>query len=432
MPPGPPLHHGLDSRRQAQGTRPDRGQGAALSGRPALEPGRPGQGLRPDRRRTPIRQRTPRHPGSLSAAPRTISTSGGPRWEWDPSPTTRRSCTAETNQTDQWTLARGREPCATCQARRRFLIAAAAPPPGPGKPGGWPRSPCCYRAPSSGCGPGARSRTRRMPPRQALPERSSRPLWPRARGSRSSRSSSCSSRRRPRDEQEPERLLFPWWAKTAGVLLALGLLVTPFVVLLSLKVRKHTPVPPVAHLVNPVSRSQPPNAAAQSSAWPLIAGLVIAIAGVLTLTCLTRRRRLPGRPQNRVDRAVGLAEGLAAGSAALQANHEPPAAIIACYAAMEQGFAAAGSAPAAADTPVEVLARATAAGIVRSGSAEVLTGLFRRARYSDEPMTSADSAAAATALVQGGRDRPGPDGADNQDTESNYEKTLLRKCRHDQ
>ena len=172
--------------------------------------------------------------------------------------------------------------------------------------------------------------------------------------------------RRPRDEQEPERLLFPWWAKTAGVLLALGLLVTPFVVLLSLKVRKHTPVPPVAHLVNPVSRSQPPNAAAQSSAWPLIAGLVIAIAG----------------------------------SAALQANHEPRAAIIACYAAMEQGFAAAGSAPAAADTPVEVLARATAAGIVRSGSAEVLTGLFRRARYSDEPMTSADSAAAATALVQ--------------------------------
>jgi hypothetical protein len=206
--------------------------------------------------------------------------------------------------------------------------------------------------------------------------------------------------RRPHDDPEPERLILPWWAKTAGVLLAFGLLVTPFVVLLSLKVRKHTPVPPVAHLVNPVSRSQPPNAAAQSSAWPLIAGLVIAIAVVLTLTWLTRRRRLPGRPQNRVDRAVGLAEGLAAGSAALQANHEPREAIIACYAAMEQGFAAAGSAAAAADTPTEVLARATAAGIVRSASAQVLTGLFRRARYSAEPMTPADSAAAATALAQ--------------------------------
>src|ERR1039457_616140 len=150
--------------------------------------------------------------------------------------------------------------------------------------------------------------------------------------------------RRPRDEQEPERLLFPWWAKTAGVLLALGLLVTPFVLLLSLKVRKHTPVPPVAHLVNPVSRSQPPNAAAQSSAWPLIAGLVIAIAG----------------------------------SAALQANHEPRAAIIVCYAAMEQGFAAAGSAAAAADTPAEVLARATAAGSVRAGAAAGVAGPLRR------------------------------------------------------
>ena len=92
--------------------------------------------------------------------------------------------------------------------------------------------------------------------------------------------------------------------------------------------------------------------------------------------------------------------GLAAGSAALQANHEPRAAIIACYAAMEQGFAAAGSAPAAADTPAEVLARATGAGIVRPGPAEVLTGLFRRARYSAEPITPADSGAAATALAQ--------------------------------
>src|ERR1035437_6757570 len=54
--------------RQGQGTRPDRGPGAALSGRPALEPGRPGQGHRPDRRRTAVRQGTPRHPDSLSTA----------------------------------------------------------------------------------------------------------------------------------------------------------------------------------------------------------------------------------------------------------------------------------------------------------------------------------------------------------------------------
>lgn len=59
---------------------------------------------------------------------------------------------------------------------------------------------------------------------------------------------------------------------------------------------------------------------------------------------------------------------------------------------MERGFAAAGSVPAAAsDTPAEVLARATGAGLVRSGPAVRMAGLFRRARYSSEPMTSADS-----------------------------------------
>jgi hypothetical protein len=205
--------------------------------------------------------------------------------------------------------------------------------------------------------------------------------------------------RRPRDQEEPERLFFPWWAKTAGVLLALGLLVTPLVVLFTLKARKHAPVPPLGPLVNPLSRAQPPNAPAHSSPWPLIAGMVIAVAAVLILTLLTRRRRLPAH-RNRVDRVAALAQALAAGSAALHASHEPRAAIIACYAAMEQGFAAAGSAPAAADTPAEVLARATAAGIVKPGPAEVLTGLFRRARYSAEPMTSADSDAAATALTR--------------------------------
>jgi hypothetical protein len=47
-----------------------------------------------------------------------------------------------------------------------------------------------------------------------------------------------------------------------------------------------------------------------------------------------------------------------------------------------------------------VLTRATDAGIVRPGPAEVLTDLFRRARYSTEPMTAADTHAAAAALTQ--------------------------------
>ena len=99
------------------------------------------------------------------------------------------------------------------------------------------------------------------------------------------------------------------------------------------------------------------------------------------------------------------------GSAALTANTDPREAIVACYAAMEHGFAAAGSVPAAADTPAEVLARATDAGIVSPGPAEVLTALFRRARYSTEPMPAKAAHAAAAALAQlradlGDRDEP--------------------------
>jgi len=47
-----------------------------------------------------------------------------------------------------------------------------------------------------------------------------------------------------------------------------------------------------------------------------------------------------------------------------------------------------------------VLTRASDAGLVRSDSAAVLTGLFRRARYSSQPMTTADSDAAAGALAR--------------------------------
>jgi hypothetical protein len=121
---------------------------------------------------------------------------------------------------------------------------------------------------------------------------------------------------------------------------------------------------------------------------------------VITLTLLGRRRR--ARPQDGTHRTrlATLLASLTAGSDALGAGGEPRAAIIACYAAMERGFAAAGSAPALADTPAEVLVRATRAGLVRPGPAETLTGLFRRARYSTNPMTGADSLLAADALAE--------------------------------
>lgn len=206
-------------------------------------------------------------------------------------------------------------------------------------------------------------------------------------------------RQRKKKGEEDQRRLppFPWWAKTLAVLVALAVLITPYVALVSRNARRKPPIPVLTYPGVPLSGAGKLAAPGSGSAWPVIAGMAIAIGVVLTLAVLSRRRHSYDRPRNRV---AALSESLAAGSAALEAGGEPREAIIACYAAMERGFAAAGSAPGAADTPAEVLARATDADLIRSASAEVLTSLFRRARYSAEPMTSADADAAASALAQ--------------------------------
>jgi Domain of unknown function (DUF4129) len=200
------------------------------------------------------------------------------------------------------------------------------------------------------------------------------------------------------DEDDDERPYIPWWAKALGVLLAVAALVTPFAVLLTRKPRTTGPRPLPGGLAG--GGLIRPAAPSHSSAWPLITGMVIAILVVLTLAVLSRRRRSARTPSAGRRRLAALLDSLAAASEALTAGQEPRAAIIACYAAMERGFAAAGSAPAAADTPAEVLARATRVGLVRAAPAETLTGLFRQARYSTQPMTSTDSRVAADALTE--------------------------------
>ena len=137
------------------------------------------------------------------------------------------------------------------------------------------------------------------------------------------------------------------------------------------------------------------------SAWPLLVTLAVGAlaAGVL----IAYRRRLPPPlplAEPVPDPALEpLASAVAAGARALGEDADPRAAIIGCYAAMERSLADAGSPAEAADTPAEVLARATSGGLVRSAWAGTLTGLFRRARYGSHPMTEADRAAAMGALA---------------------------------
>ena len=140
----------------------------------------------------------------------------------------------------------------------------------------------------------------------------------------------------------------------------------------------------------------------QGNPWPLL--LLFAALAIAAVALISYRRRRPSPrpvPDEAAD-ATGapLAAALAAGERALHEDADPRAAIIGCYAAMERSLADAGSPPRLADTPAEVLGRATASGLVRSAWASTLTGLFRRARYSSHPMTEADRAAAIGALAQ--------------------------------
>jgi hypothetical protein len=196
----------------------------------------------------------------------------------------------------------------------------------------------------------------------------------------------------------------PWWAKLVTVLCALVLLAAPGVILLAGRHRRTgaTPLRPAGSLVPRPGTGILAGASGSGSAWPLLAGMVLAVSALIVLAVLAWRshRRDRGLTPDRAARADPLSAGLIAGHDALLAGREPREAIIACYAAMERGFAAAGSVPAAADTPAEVLTRASDAGLIRSDSAAVLTGLFRRARYSSQPMTGADSDAAASALAR--------------------------------
>jgi hypothetical protein len=151
-----------------------------------------------------------------------------------------------------------------------------------------------------------------------------------------------------------------------------------------------------AHATGGNAHTLPPG-----SSWPVLVLFAVVALGAGVLTAYRRRRSAaPTFGERAPGAAPELAEALAAGAQALQEEPDPRTAIIGCYAAMERTLADAGSPAEAADTPAEVLARATAGGLVRSTWAGTLTGLFRRARYSSHAMSEADRATAMGALAQ--------------------------------
>jgi hypothetical protein len=86
------------------------------------------------------------------------------------------------------------------------------------------------------------------------------------------------------------------------------------------------------------------------------------------------------------------------GRTALRTLDDARAAIIACYVAMEASLAQRGTARGVADTPDELLARATGRGVVRGTAAVRLTALFYEARFSSHPLNPGQRDAAEQAL----------------------------------
>jgi Domain of unknown function (DUF4129) len=192
-----------------------------------------------------------------------------------------------------------------------------------------------------------------------------------------------------------------------GAALAIGLIGIPVLLLLT-----NLPKPHGGHHPNPFhrlghGRTAPLRAGTPLHlpiGWILTALLVIAIVAAIVICVIVLRRwtgyaaKVVFEPED--DDEEKLREAVESGRAALRELDDARAAIIACYLAMERSLASAGAARDVAETPDELLARAAAAGLVRSAAAGRLTTLFYEARFSSHPLPASSKAEAQQALSE--------------------------------
>ncbi|MFG2680913.1 DUF4129 domain-containing protein [Streptomyces sp. NPDC048392] len=142
----------------------------------------------------------------------------------------------------------------------------------------------------------------------------------------------------------------------------------------------------------------------------LVLAVVAAVVVVLVVVAVVRRLRRIGLRMPQLPGPAGAATGdddarllLAAvrsGRRALADTGDARAAVIACYAAMEDALVASGVPRHASDSPSDLLTRAVDAGLAPGPAAPRLTALFREARYSSHPMDGSHREAAAGALEE--------------------------------
>ncbi|MFD7063110.1 DUF4129 domain-containing protein [Streptomyces sp. NPDC059906] len=171
------------------------------------------------------------------------------------------------------------------------------------------------------------------------------------------------------------------------------------------------PAPSPTLLVTPPPRQ--PHGSTDHSSLPLylVLALLAAVAVVLVVVAVVRRLRrfglrVPQRPgpagtAAQDDDARLLLSAVDSGRRALAGTDDDArAAVIACYAAMEDALAASGVPRHASDSPADLLTRAAGTGFTPGPAAPRLTALFREARYSSHPMHDSHREAAADALEE--------------------------------
>jgi hypothetical protein len=223
-------------------------------------------------------------------------------------------------------------------------------------------------------------------------------------------------RRRPGDEEEQlaQTLQITRTDRALALLTALALLAAVIAVVFALARLQHAPAvhrtaavqPPTERATTAAATSSAHRGGESNSSSDLVAAIVIGVlllaaAGYGGSAWLHRGRHaglvIPDAPPE--DTGPGkLGQVLDDAAGALVSGSDPRAAIIACYRAMQRRLAEAGAAGTPADSPEELLDRASRAGLALPADAARLSELFGEARFSTHPMSSAQQRDAADAL----------------------------------
>jgi hypothetical protein len=199
-------------------------------------------------------------------------------------------------------------------------------------------------------------------------------------------------------------------SKLRGVLifaLGAGMVAVAVAIVISLHLQVSSVPPPVSpfhvKITTKPAVKPPPAGSFNVPLSNILYGLliVVLVAAVLLSVWWSRRFRLSFGARHGdfvAEDPEDLREAVESGRSALRTVDDARAAIIACYVAMENNLAERGTTRAVADTPDELLARATTSGVVRGTAAPRLTALFYEARFSSHPMDRGQRDAAARAL----------------------------------